>query len=116
MQSEKESYRYGLIALAVIVVILLIIIAYFVYQNRTLKKSIDEIKQSAKSRNIIRDDVSHAGQIDMNDEGNDDMNYDDVRNDEETYTALDRTGKEDEDHVYCHLNSIQQENVSEAQV
>ena len=39
-------------------------------------------------------------------EDNDDMNYDDVQNANLTYTALDRTKKDDdEDHIYSHLNA-----------
>ena len=101
-----------------VVVILLTIIACFVYQNRILKKSISEKEQSNKSTRSSADNVVIYDQpIDRHTEGNDDLNYDDVRSDDHaTYTALNRTGRDDEDNVYGHLNEIQQENVNEAEV
>ena len=43
------------------------------------------------------------------------MNYQNVENEEATYTALNRTREDDKDHVYCHLNMVQQENMNEAE-
>ena len=65
-------------------IISLIIIAYFVYQNRQLKTS----KTNTSNKNKERDNSN-------------DM-YDDVRgNEQSTFTALQRSGKDEtDDHVY----------------
>ena len=40
-------------------------------------------------------------------------NCEQVENEYSTYTALKRTGKdENDDHVYCHLNEVHQNNVN----
>ena len=42
-----------------------------------------------------------------------DANYEQVENQQSTYTALKKPGERDDDnHIYCHLNEVQEDNAN----
>ncbi len=96
--------------MAIVVAILLILVAYFVNQNRALKKTIAKMTSSKKgTRKSSRNDAIYDQPFEITQGNrNDDMYYNDVRNDDEPYTALNRTGEDDDDHFYAPLNELQQ--------
>ena len=99
-----EEYIAGIIVLAILLVILLAIIAYFMNENRRLKslKKNPENKKN-KERNDSKDDYVIPATHDEN--------YEQAENEQSTYTALKKPGERDDDnHVYCHLNEIQKDN------
>ena len=105
-----------IIVMAIIIAILLLIIGYFVYQNRTLKKIISKLPITDEvSKNATKNDGIYEQPFDALGRGENETNYEYVGDDGATYTALDRTGKDNEDHVYCHLNLTQQGNMNEAE-
>ena len=86
--------------LAILLVISFVIIAYFIYQVRRLKSS------KTNPENTKNEDRNNSKEIDENPE-NDDANYEEVENEESTYTALKRPGPGEEEndvHLYAHLN------------
>ncbi|CAB3984636.1 Receptor-type tyrosine- phosphatase delta [Paramuricea clavata] len=108
--SEDWKLLIGIIVFPILVTILLILIVYFVYQNRTLKRSIASIiLRNKETTNATKNDVVYDHPFDTRGDRDDEMTYDDVRVDDPTYTALNyRTGNEDEDHTYSHLNEMQE--------
>ncbi|CAB4027856.1 Receptor-type tyrosine- phosphatase F [Paramuricea clavata] len=94
-----EKYLAGIIVLAILLVISFVIIAYFIYQNRRRKSSKANPENKSKDRNNSRDIYENPD--------NDDANYEQVENEESTYTALKRPGpgeEENDNHLYAHLN------------
>jgi cytoskeletal protein RodZ len=86
--------------LAILLVISFVIIAYFIYQNRRLKSS------TSNPENTKNEGRNNAEEIDENPD-NDAANYEEVENEESTYTALKRPGPGEEEndvHLYAHLN------------
>ena len=99
-----EEYLAGIIVLAILLVISLAITAYLIYKIYRLKssKKNPENKKN-KERNDSKDDyVIPATQYE---------NYEQVENEQSTYTALKKPGERDDDnHVYFHLNEVQKNN------
>ena len=94
--------------LAIPLVISFVIIAYFIYQIRRLKSSKANSKNRSKDRN-------NSEEIDEN-PGNDDANYEDVENEESTYTALKRPvpgEQENDNHLYAHLDEVHTDYVNQ---
>ena len=102
--------------MAIIMAILLVIIGYFFYQNRTLKKTSSNLPITHEvSKNATRNDGIYEQPLDVLGRREIDTIYECVEDDGATYTALDRTGKDNEDHVYCHLNLTQQRNMNDTE-
>ena len=96
-----ENYLAGIIVLAILLVISFAIIAYLIYQNRRRKSSKANPENKSKDRNNSKDIYENPDKI------QDDANYEEVENEESTYTALKRPGpgkEENDDHLYAHLN------------
>ena len=96
-----EKYLAGIIVMAVLLIISMAITGYFICQNRrrkSLKKNSEKI--SKKGNNSIDEHV-----IPAEDEGN----FEEVENEQSTYTALKKPGErdDDDDHVYTHLLDTQ---------
>ena len=87
--------------LAILLIISFVIITYLIYQNRRLKSS----KANPENKNK---DINISEEIDENPDI-DDVNYEDVENEESTYTALKKPGpgeEENDGHLYAHLNEV----------
>ena len=83
--------------------IALVIIAYFIYQNRRLKSLKATSKNNSNERNNPKDIYENPVK--------DEENYEKVENEQSSYTALKKPGeRDDDDHVYCHLDEVQQDN------
>ena len=105
---DGEKYLAGIIVLAILLVISIAIIAYITYQNRRLKSSKANPENKSKDRNNSKDIYENPDKI------QDDANYEQVENEESTYTALKRTGKdENDDHLYSHLNEVHKDYVNQ---
>ena len=105
-----------IIIMAIIMAILLVIIGYFFYQIRTLKKTSSNSPITHEvSKNTTENDGINEQPLDVLRRREIDPNHEYVEDDGATYTALDRTGKDNGDHVYCHLNLTQQGNMIQAE-
>jgi cytoskeletal protein RodZ len=105
---DGEKYLVGIIVLAILLVISFVILAYFIYQNRRLKSSKSNPENKSKDRNNSKDIYENPDKI------KDDANYEQVENEQSTYTALKRTGKdENDDHLYSHLNEVHKDYVNQ---
>ena len=103
-----ENFLAGIIVLAILLVISFVIIAYLIYQNRRRKSSKANPENKCRDRNNSKDIYENPDKI------KDDANYEEVENEESTYTALKRTGKdENDDHLYAHLNEGHKDNMNQ---
>ncbi|XP_028402634.1 uncharacterized protein LOC114525469 [Dendronephthya gigantea] len=105
-QREGEgcgNHLVGIIVLIILLVILLIIIAYLLFHR------VHRLKSSSTTGNLERKTKDSSKDIYENPNKNDVDNYEQVENEQSTYTALKRPGKDEDDHVYSHLNQRQQE-------
>ncbi|CAB3981683.1 Receptor-type tyrosine- phosphatase delta, partial [Paramuricea clavata] len=94
----SKNYLFGMIALAILLVIVGTIIAlYFICQNHRRKSS------STKANVEKTNDVSNSQYI-YDDVGN----YEQVDDEQSTYTGLNRPGEVIDDHLYAHLNDVTQ--------
>ena len=96
-----ENYLAGIIVLAILLVISFAIIAYLIFQNRRRKSSKANPENKSKDRNNSKDIYENPDKV------QDDANYEEVENEESTYTALKRPGPGEEEnygHLYAHLN------------
>ena len=101
-----EKYLVGMVVMAVLLVISLAIIAYFVRQNRR-QKSLEK-NQENDSKEGYYSENDH--EIPVEDEGN----YEEVENEQSTYTALKKPGeRDDDDHVYSNLNEVNKNYVNQ---
>jgi hypothetical protein len=93
--------------MGIIIAILLVLVVYFAYKTRTLKAALNRkgTTGSKGPRNVTMTDGIYE-QPDNTTGKTDNENYEEVG--DATYTALNRTGKEDEDHFYSHLNEMQE--------
>ena len=90
--------------MAILLVISLAITAYFIYENRRFKSS---KKTPENKKNKERNDSKDVYEI----PATSDENYEQVENEQSTYTALNKPGERDDDnHVYCHLNKVHADN------
>ena len=81
----------------------MIIIVYLIYQRRQLKANTEN---KNKEKDNSKDIYENPDKVDGN--------YEQVENEPSTYTALKRTGKdENDDHVYCHLNEVRRNDVNQ---
>ena len=98
---DGENFLVGIMVLGILLVISFAIIAYLIYQNRRLKSSKSNPENKSKDRNNSKDIYENPDKI------QDDANYEEVENEQSTYTALKRPGpgeEENDDHLYAHLN------------
>ena len=94
----SKNYLFGMIALAILLVIVGAIIAlYFICQNHRRKSS------STKANVEKTNEVSNSQHI-YDDVGN----YEQVDDEQSTYTALNKPGEVIDDHLYAHLNDVTQ--------
>ena len=92
--------------LVILLVISLTITACFIYQNRRLKS----LKKNQKNKSKESNDAKHVYAI----PATNDQNYDQVANEQSTYTALKKPGeRDDDDHVYSHLNEVDKDYVNQ---
>ena len=93
--------------MVILLIISFLIIAYFVYQVRRLKMFI----ANPESKSKIKDNSNNI----YENPGNVDGNYVvQEENEQSTYTALKRPGKdENDDHVYCGLNEVHKDNLNQ---
>jgi FtsZ-interacting cell division protein ZipA len=91
--------------LGILLIISFVIIAYLICQNRRLRSS-----KANKNK-----DRNNSEEIDENSDNND-ANYEDMGNEEPTYTALKRPGpgeEENDGHLYAHLNEVHTDYVNQ---
>ena len=95
--------------LAILLIISVVInIAYFIYQNRRPKSSKAKPESKSKDRNNSKDIYENPDNIQH------DADYEQMENEQSTYTALKRTGKEEnDDHLYSHLNEVHKDCVNQ---
>ena len=102
--AEDAGGKYlvaGIIVLAILLVISFVIIAYLICQIRRFKSSKENPENKDKERNNSQD--IHENPATVKDDGN----YEQVENEQSTYTALNRSGmEENDDHLYTHLNEV----------
>ncbi|CAB3990869.1 receptor-type tyrosine- phosphatase S-like isoform X2 [Paramuricea clavata] len=105
----SDKYLAGIIVLAILLIISVVInIAYFIYQNRRHKSSKANPENESRDRNNSKDIYENPDKI------KDDANYEQVESEQSTYTALKRTGKdENDDHLYGHLNEVHEDSVNQ---
>jgi hypothetical protein len=103
----SEKYLAGFIVVIIFLITSFLIIAYLIYQNRRLKS----IKEN--SENKSKDKNNFKGIYENPDKVKEDANYEQVEDEQSTYTVLKRTGKEDDDHLYGHLNNVHNDYVNE---
>ena len=90
----SKNYLIGM-TVAILVVILVVIIAlYFICQNRRRKSSSTE--ENVGKTNYVSDIYDDVG------------NYEQVDDEQSTYTALNKPGEVSDDHLYAHLYEITQ--------
>ena len=95
-----------MIVLAILLVILCVILAYFIYRIRRLKLPKENSENKSKERNNSKDIYENPVK--------DDGNYEQVENEQSTYTALNRSRKdENDDHFYAHLNEVHKDYVNQ---
>ena len=85
------------------------IIAYLIYRIRRLKSSKENrADNKSKERNDSKDIYENPDKV------KDDANYEQVKNEQSTYTALNRSRKdENDDNFYAHLNEVQNDYVNQ---
>ena len=94
-----EKYLIGIIVLAILLAISLAIAAYSIFQVCRLKSS----RTNPANKSKESDGLKHVYAI----PATNDQNYEEVENEQSTYTALKKPGeKDDDDHVYSHLNEV----------
>jgi hypothetical protein len=88
--------------LAILLIISVVInIGYFIYQNRRNKSSKANPENESRDRSNSKDIYENPDKI------KDNVNYEQVESEQSTYTALKRTGKdENDDHLYGHPNEV----------
>ena len=94
----------GIIVSGILLGISLVIIAYLIYTIYRLKTSKEnpENKETNDSKDIYENPAK------------DDENYEQVENQQSTYTGLKRNKKDDKgNHVYCDLNKVTQDYVNQ---
>ena len=102
------KYLVGMIVLAILLVILCVILAYFIYRIRRLKLPKENSENKSKERNNSKDIYENPEKV------KDDGNYEQVENEQSTYTALNRSRKdENDDHFYAHLNEVHKDYVNQ---
>ena len=88
--------------MVILLIISFVIIAYLIYQRRQPQANTENKREKDNSKDIYENPDKVDG------------NYEQVENEQSTYTALKRTEKdENDDHVYCHLNEVQNNNVNQ---
>ena len=93
----------------IILAILLVLAAYLIYQNRGLRVALNTKKTFANNSttNMAMADVIYEQPDNIRDKADNEVNYEDLENYDATYTALDKTNKdEDGEHFYSHLNEM----------
>ena len=106
--ADCKEYLVGMTILVILLIISFAIIVYLSYQNHLLKssKQHNQTEQDNQSKVRTNSICENAGE--------DDGNYEEVENEESTYTALKRTGNEEnDDHEYTHLNEVPADYVNE---
>jgi hypothetical protein len=105
---DGENFLVGIMVLGILLVISFAIIAYLIYQNRRPKSLKANPENKSKDRNNSKDIYENPDKI------KDDANYEQVENEQSTYTALKKTGKdENDDHLYSHLNEVHKDYVNQ---
>jgi hypothetical protein len=85
----------------ILLIISLLVIAYLIYRNRRPKSSKESAENKSKGGNNFKEIYENPDKV------KEDANYEQVEDEQSTYTALKRTGKEeDDDHLYGHLNEV----------
>ena len=85
----------------ILLIISLLINAYLIWQNRRLKSSKENSENKSKGGNNFKEIYENPDKV------KEDANYEQVEDEQSTYTALKKTGKEaDDDHLYSHLNEV----------
>ena len=96
---EEENNFVGIIVLAILVAILLAIVAYLICKIHRFKS----LKGNRANKSKEGNDLKHVYEI----PATNDQNYEQVGNEQSTYTALKKPGeRDDDDHVYSHLNEV----------
>ena len=92
---EEENNFVGIIVVAILVAILIAIVVHLICKIYRLKSLL--VNKSRQSN-----DLKHVYEILVTN----DQNYEQVENEQSTYTALKKPGERDDDHVYSHLNEV----------
>ncbi|CAB4035682.1 Hypothetical predicted protein, partial [Paramuricea clavata] len=104
---DDKGYLIGIIVMGIILAILLVLVVYFVYKTRALRAALNRkgtTSNNGPSNATMTDGIYE--QPDNTTGKTENENYEEVG--DATYTALNRTAKEDEDHFYSHLHEMQQ--------
>ncbi|XP_028416934.1 uncharacterized protein LOC114541147 [Dendronephthya gigantea] len=98
----SKVYFVGMIVLIILLIASFVIIAYLVYQNRRLRSRNTSGRSTNEGGNNSNDiyDAPETSNANIHDR---------VDDDQATYTELQK--RESDDHLYCHLNKVQKNNV-----
>ena len=103
---DCENNFIGIIVSGILLGISLVIIAYLIYTIYRLKTSKENPENKIKETNDSKDIYENPAK--------DDENYEQVENQQSTYTGLKRNKKDDKGHhVYCDLNKVTQDHVNQ---
>ena len=103
---EGEKYLIGMVVLGILLAISLAITAYSIFQVCRLKSSSKKPANKSKERN----DSKPVYEI----PATNNQDYEQVENEQSTYTALKKPGeRDDDDHVYSHLNEVDKDYVNQ---
>ena len=101
-EEECENNFVGIIVLGILVPVLLAIVTYLICKIHQFKTLKGNLANKSKEGN----DLKHVYEI----PATSDQNYEQVGNEQSTYTALKKPGeRDDDDHVYSHLNEVNKE-------
>ena len=93
--------------MAIILATLLALVAYLIYQNRGLKTALNTNSNNNSTTNMTMADVIYEQPDNVRVKADNEVNYEDLENYDATYTALDKSSKDDdENHFYSHLNEM----------
>ena len=103
---DGETYLAGMIVFIILLIVSFMIIAYSFYRIRRLKLSKENPKNIDRKKS--KDISENPDQV------MEDANNKQVEDEQSTYTVLNRTGKEDDEHLYTHLtmNQLQHDDMN----
>ena len=91
-----------------VILAVLVVVFLLVYQNRALKAANETLENNATRNTTMADVIYEQPDNIKGSKTDNEVNYEELEDHHATYTALDRTRKGDDDHLYSHLNEMQQ--------
>ncbi len=109
---DDKGYLISIIIMAILLAFLLVIVVYLVHKIRGLLNAKETLGNQETRNTKMMDGICVRQENTQGSLDDGDMNYDDVRTDDATYTALNRTGEDDENHIYSQLNEMQETEIA----